>query len=291
MINQNRRNLRNSRGRDRQDPQLSVEYVSVEPDATTKQIITKSNDAYILEEYNTQRVSDGLSPVNILPSRTSDKYKLQLLNDSRRKRNLDFLPVLPDDVSPNPRRSRSFADDDDRSLINRKNELREQLSKDLNNQEIRNDIADISNEQQVRAQLLAEQMQNNNQLPASIIKRIDEINTQIDEYKNILDTTPSGQQRRDITAESKNLEEEVKLLQDPVGQLNKYKKETQELIDANISPTGETSIDTPPTGRQGPQEGQSVSTPPPQETSFDASNQIYSQIADHLYHLLSQIHL
>ena len=237
MINQNRRNLRNSKGRDRQEPQLYVEDVSVEPDATTKQIITKSNDEYILEEYNTQRVSEGLSPVNILPSRTSDKYKLELLNDSRRKRDLDFLPVLPDDVSPNPRRSRSFADDDDRALINRKNELREQLSKDLNNQEIRNEIADISNEQQVRAQLLAEQMQNNNQLPASIIKRIDEINTQIDEYKNILDTTPSVQQRRDITAELKNLEEEVKLLQDPVGQLNKYKKETQELMDANISPT------------------------------------------------------
>ena len=52
MINQNRRNLRNSRGRDRQDPQLSVEYVSVEPDATTKQILTKSNDDYILEEFN-----------------------------------------------------------------------------------------------------------------------------------------------------------------------------------------------------------------------------------------------
>ena len=132
MINQKKRNLRNSRGRDRQEPQLSVGDVSVEPDATTKQILTKSNDEYILEEYNTQRVSDGLSPVNILPSRTSDKYKLELLNDSRRKRDLDFLPVLPDDVSPNPRRSRSFADDDDRALINRKNELREQLSKDLN---------------------------------------------------------------------------------------------------------------------------------------------------------------
>lgn len=260
MINQNRRNLR---GSGRQEPQLSIENVSVEPGGNIKQQITLSNDEYILQEYNLQLQRDGENPVLILPSRTTDGYKLSLLNASRRKRGLGFLPVLPDDVSPNPRRNRSFADDDDRSLINRKNQLTEELSSDLNNQQIRNEIADINNEQKVRAQLLAEQIQNNNQLPASIIKRIDEINTQIDEYKNILDTTPSGQQRRDITAELKNLEEEVKLLQDPIGQLNKYKKQTEELnqaLESEQQPTGPAEATPVPLDDE------------PKETSFDASN-------------------
>jgi len=268
MINQNRRNLRNRRGRDRQEPQLSVEDISVEPDASIKPpTTTKSNDEYILEEYNLQLANNGQPPVSMLPSRTSDGYKLGLLNDALRRLGLPTTPVLPDDVSPNPQKSQEFEGLTDRNLIDRENRLRDQLQANPDNQDIINQMMDINKEQLSRSQLLAEELSKKDtstsslRKPSVIDQRLEDINEKIQSLENQLERTPSGEQRRDITAELKNLEYEFELLTDPQAVSERLDRQINELKQP-VEPA---------------QSGPVKATPlplddRPQETSFDASN-------------------
>jgi len=270
MINQNRRNLGNRRSRNRnQEPQLSVKDVSVEPDASVNPLPTKSNDEYILEEYNLQLANDGQPPVAMLPSQTSDGYKLGLLNDALRRRGLPTTPVLPDDVSPNPKRSEDFQDLTDRNLIDRENRLRDQLQANPDNQDIRNQMMDINKEQQARAQLLAEELSKKKDTstsslrqPSVIDQRLEDINQKINSLETQLERTPSGQQRRDITDELKNLEYEFELLTDP--------QSVSERLARQIA-KGDAELNKPV---EPAQTGPAKATPlplGPQETSLDAS--------------------
>jgi len=209
----------------RPEPQLTFRPdPDEEPDEATPTAFgqsTKTNDEYILEEYNLQLQNDGQPPVSMLPSRTTDGYKLGLLNMSRQKRGLDFVQVLPDDVSPNPKRSEDFEGLTDRNLIDRENRLRNQLLTDPNNEDVRNQMMDINKEQLARAQLLAEQLSKDDgptsslRQPSVIDQRLQDLNEKITSLETQLSRTPSGQQRRDITDELKNLEYEFELLTDP----------------------------------------------------------------------------
>jgi len=277
MINQNRRNLgnRRSRGRGRQEPQLSVEDVSVEPDASISPLPTKSNDEYILEEYNLQLANDGQPRVSMLPSGTSDGYKLGLLNDALRRRGLPTTPVLPDDVSPNPQRSQEFEGLTDRNLIDRENILRSQLQIDPGNQDIRNQMMDINKEQLSRSQLLAEELSKKDtststsslRQPSVIDQRLEDINQKINSLETQLERTPSGQQRRDITDELKNLEYEFELLTDP--------QSVSERLDRQINELKQPVEPVEPAGPAGPAKATPLPLDVdegPKETSFDASN-------------------
>ena len=257
-------------GRKRPEPQLTFRPdPNEEPDEATPTTFgqsTKTNDEYILEEYNLQLQSDGQSPVSMLPSRTSDGYKLGLLNDSLRKRGLPTTPTLPDDVSPNPKRSENFESLTDRNLIDRENRLKNQLLTDPNNQDVRNQMMDINKEQLARSQLLAEQLSKDDgptsslRQPSVIDQRLQDLNEKITALETQLSRTPSGQQRRDITDELKNLEYEFELLTDPESVSERLDRQINEL-NQPVEPA---------------QSGPAEATPLPlddeqKETTFDAS--------------------
>jgi len=277
----NRRNLRN-----RNDgPDLTMENKGREENVpSTKPIPTpsskrpKSNNDYILEEFNKERLDAGQSPLNFLPTGTSDNYKLRLLNRSRRDRGLDFLPRLPSDVSSKPVVSPEFKDISNTELIAQENELRKQLLEDPSNQSIRDKMNDINREQRVRAIYLSQSLSTDaggmsvEGTPQSILDRTAEIDQEIKDLtdKILANQFSTGQERADSTDQLKNLEFEFELLTDPKKFYDRQQRQIDELMEAQISPTGETSSVPPPPNRQGPQEGRSVT--PPQETSFDASN-------------------
>lgn len=256
--------------RKRPEPQLTFRPdPDTDPDEATPTDFgqsTKSNDEYILEEYNSRRADNGLPSVSMLPSRTSDEFKLGLLNDSLRKRGLGPVPVLPDDVSPNPTRSEEFEGLTDRNLIDRVNRLRGELQGDPNNQDIRNEIIDINKEQRARAQLLAEELSKRQsddaptsglRQPSATEQRLEDLNEKMTALENQLSRTPSGQQRRDITAELKNLEFEFDLLSDPQSVSERLDRQINELSQPVES---------------GPAEATPVPLDDtPKETSFDAS--------------------
>ncbi len=247
------------------EPQLTFRPdPNEEPDEATP-TPTKTNDEYILEEYNLQLQNDGQPPVSMLPSKTTDGYKLALLNMSRQKRGLDFVQVLPADITPNPTRSEDFEGLTDRNLIDRENRLKNQLLTDLNNQDVRNQLVDINKEQLARAQLLAEQLSKDDgptsslRQPSATDQRLQDLNEKITSLETQLSRTPSGQQRRDITEELKNLEYEFELLTDPESVSERLDRQINQLI--NPAPL---------------QSGPAEATPLPlddeqKETSFDAS--------------------
>tara|TARA_R110002126_G_scaffold133042_2_gene277031 strand:+ start:4110 stop:6728 length:2619 start_codon:yes stop_codon:yes gene_type:complete len=224
-----------------------------EPDEATPTTFgqnTKTNDEYILEEYNLELADDYQSPVSILPSRMTDSYKLLLLNRSLRKRDLDFLQVLPDDVSPNPEINQEYSDSTNADLIDKENKLRNDLQNDPTNDDIRNQLLDINKEQKSRAQQLAETLARDR--PSSSLRepsisnqRTNQLNQQITDLENQLSRTPSGQERRDITQQLKNLEAEFELLTDPEAVSERIDRQINELRNPapQLSPSSSSGLD------------------------------------------------
>ena len=208
-----------------------------EPDEATPTTFaqsTKSNNEYILEEYNLDLANNYQSLVTRLPSRTSDEYKLLLLNRSRQKRDLDFVQVLPDDVSANPERNQEYSDLTDANLIDKENKLRNDLQNDPTNDDIRIQLLNINKEQKTRAQLLAETLRRDRpssslREPSIINQRTNQLNQQITDLENQLSRTPSGQERSDITQQLKNLEAEFELLTDPEAVSERIDRQINEL--------------------------------------------------------------
>ena len=224
-----------------------------EPDEATPTTFgqnTKSNNEYILEEYNLDLANDYQSLVTRLPSRTSDAYKLQLLNRSRQKRDLDFVQFLPDDVSANPERNQEYSDLTDANLIDKENKLRNDLQNDPTNDDIRIQLLNINKEQKTRAQLLAETLRRDRpssslREPSIINQRTSELNQQITDLENQLSRTPSGQERRDITQQLKNLEAEFELLTDPEAVSERIDRQINELRTPvpQLSPSSSSGLD------------------------------------------------